>query len=81
MNKYAIAQSSLTNNIYVGRLNEKRTEWLDKEDATLETVSAVVNHILQNIEDENNNTVNISRGDKIYSLTLTVETKKENQRI
>ena len=79
MKKYAIAQSPLTNKIYIGKLNKKRTLWIDKEDATLETISAVVNHILQNIEVENHNTIGLSRGDKIYSLTLTVETKTDEQ--
>jgi len=71
--KFGIAQSPLTNNIYVGRLNKKETEWLEKEDMTLRVVSAVVDHIKQIQETEDNNTISISGGGKKYSLTLTVE--------
>ena len=75
--KFGVAQSPLTNNIYVGRLNKKGNEYLEKQDMTMEVFMSVINHIKQNIEDEGSNTINISsnNGTVKYSLTLAIEAK------
>ncbi|RLA80367.1 MAG: hypothetical protein DRG78_11115 [Epsilonproteobacteria bacterium] len=73
--KFGIMQSPLTNAIYVGRLNKKGNEFLEKHDMSLEAFMAVVNHIATNMEDEGNNTVNISSEKVVYSLTLTIKDK------
>ena len=73
--EFGISQSPLTNNIYVGRLNKKGNEYLEKQDMTMGVIMSVIAHIKQNIEDEDANTINISSdgGTVKYSLTLEIE--------
>jgi hypothetical protein len=71
--KFAISQSPLTNNIYVGRLNKEGSKYLEKKDMTMEAISSVVDHIRQIQDEEGNNTISISAKGKKYSLTLTIE--------
>ena len=71
--KFAISQSPLTNNIYVGRLNKEGSKYLEKKDMTMEAISSVVDHIRQIQDEEGNNTISISSKGKKYSLTLTIE--------
>ena len=77
--KFGISQSPLTNNIYVGRLNKKGNEYLEKKDMTMEAIMSAIRHIEQNIKTEGNNTVNItSTTDNVrYELTLSIVDLKE----
>jgi len=75
--KFGISQSPLTNNIYVGRLNKKGNEYLEKEDMTLEALYAVIKHIEQNIEHDGHNTVNITNDGVKYELSLKVKAEEQ----
>ena len=71
--KFGIQCSGLSNRIHIGRLNKKEDTFLEKEDMTFEAVHAVAKHIEANIEEEDNNTVNLTVNGKVYSLTLQVK--------
>lgn len=46
MKNYEIGLSPITNNIYIGELNKKGNQWLDKKDITLKACELVALHIL-----------------------------------
>ena len=79
MKKYKIAVSPLTNKIYIGKLDKNGREWKDKEEATIESLTAVMQHILQNIKNQNCNTVVLMDEDTEYMLTLTTKKIEEEK--
>ena len=79
MNKYNIALSQLTNKIYIGEPNKDGTEWENKEEATIASLTVVMQHILQNIKDQNCNTVVLMDEDTEYMLTLTTKKIEEEK--
>ena len=61
-------QLGITNNIWVGNINKKGNQFLNKEDKTLEVINAVVELVKNN--DANNMTTELNDGKKRYILTL-----------
>lgn len=61
-------QLGFTNNIWIGNINKKGNQFLNKEDKTLEVVNAVVELIKRN--DKKNLTTELNDGKRRYILTL-----------
>lgn len=74
LNNIRCQTSDLTNTIYIGRVNKKEDNWLEKEDRTDEVLEAVRNHLYQNLKDgETKTCYSWKRKDgKIVKLMLEV---------
>lgn len=74
-----IANSGLTNTIYIGRTNAKGDKWLDKREATDEALEAVRDHLFALIpEGDTTGGYEWGRKDgKVVRLTLTIDEKAE----
>lgn len=81
LNNIRCQTSDLTNTIYIGRVNKKEDNWLEKEDRTDEVLEAVRNHLCQNLKDGETKTgYSWKRKDgKIVKLMLEVCEEDNNE--
>jgi len=69
--RFGISNSPLSNRIFVGRINKKGTEYLEKQDMTFTAINAVIEHILSKNEDGEE--VALSDDKKIYVISVKIE--------
>lgn len=70
-------QKGISNNIWVGNLNKKGDQFLNKEDKTVEVLNAVIDLIRHN--DRENMTTELLDSDNRYIFSVEIKPLKENK--
>lgn len=68
IDNYTVYKGSITNNIYIARLNKAKNETLEKRIATGEVMNAVTDYVLEDMPD--GATINYTVNGKKYEMTV-----------